>query len=234
MLTKGKHNIDYYLEKIPKNNHSIFLTPTSETEITKLIKSLKCKNSSGHDGISNKVLKGITEGISEPLCIYKSMEEGKFPSEMKKADTVPLHKSKARDDKNYYKPISLLLIISKLLEKVMYTRTYNFLTKYDQIYSSQYRFRKSHSCQDAIAELIGEISRNTDECLYTTGVFLDLTKAFDTPLVLDCFKSYLHDTKMRVKCMVTTSPKQEFSEYNSLWHPTRFLPGSSIIHDFQQ
>ena len=57
------------------------------------------------------------------------MEEGVFPTEMKKADAVPLYKSKAKDEKNNYRPISLLLTMSKLLEKVIYNRTYKFLTK---------------------------------------------------------------------------------------------------------
>ena len=100
-IPQGKHDIKHYLAKIPQNHHSIFLPPTSKTEITKLIRSLKNKNGSGHDGISNRILKGITQSINEPLSIIfnKSMEEGIFPTEMKKADTVPLYKSKAKDDK---------------------------------------------------------------------------------------------------------------------------------------
>ena len=147
-IPSGKHDIKYYLQKIPSNDHSIFITPTNKTEITKLIGSLKNKTSSGHDGISNKILKGITDSIVEPLNIIfnKSLEEGVFPTDMKKADTVPLYKSKDKDDKNNYRPISLLLTVSKLLEKIMYNRTYNFLTKYNQIYNSQYSFRTGHSC----------------------------------------------------------------------------------------
>ena len=97
-IPQGKHNIKHYLDKIPQNNHSIFLTPTSKTEMIKLIGSLKNKNSSGHDGISNRILKGITQSISEPLSMIfnKSLEEGVFPSEMKKADTVHLYKIKSQ------------------------------------------------------------------------------------------------------------------------------------------
>ena len=237
-IPKGNHDIKYYLNKISTNPHSIFLAPTTTMEITKLIGSLKNKDSSGHDGISNKILKGITNSISHPLSIIfnKSMEEGIFPSEMKKADTVSLYKSKARDEKNNYRPISLLLTISKLLEKVIYQRTYKFLTKYDQIHVSQYGFREGHSCQDAIAELVGNIVKNTDEGLYTIGVFLDLSKAFDTlehevlynkletygirGIALEWFKRYLSERKLRVKCMVSTSHKQEYSEYERVEYGT--------------
>ena len=237
-IPPGKHNIKYYLDKIPKNDHSIFLTPTSKTEITKFIGSLKNKNSSGHDGISNRISKGITHSLNEPLTIIfnKLMQEGVFPTEMKKADTVPLYKSKAKDDENNYRPISLLLTISNLLEKVMYNRTYNYLTKFNQIYKSQYEFRKGHSCQDAIAELVGEISKNTDEGLYTIGVFLDLSKDFDTlehevlfdklsiygirGVALKWYKSYLSNRKLRVKYMVASSSKQEYSNYELVTYGT--------------
>ena len=159
-----------------------------------------------------------------------------FPTEMKKADTVPLYKSKDKDDKNNYRPISLLLTVSKLLEKIMYNRTYNFLTKYNQIYNSQYGFRTGHSCQDAIAELIGEIAKNLDEGLHTIGVFLDLSKAFDTlqhevlfdklaiygirGVALEWYKSYLKNRQLRVKCMVASSPLQEYSNYESVTYGT--------------
>ena len=234
----GKNDIKHYLQKIPNNQHSIFLTPTSSTEITKLIGSLKTKNSIGHDGISNRILKGITESITEPLNIIfnKSLEEGVFPTEMKKADTVPLYKSKAKDDKNNYRPISLLLTVSKLLEKIMYSRTYNFLTKFNQIYTSQYGFRTGHSCQDAIAELIGEITRNMDEGLYTIGVFLDLSKAFDTlehgvlfdklsiygirGVALKWYQSYLENRQLRVKCREASSSSQEYSNYEQVTYGT--------------
>ena len=62
----------------------------------------------------------------------------------------------------------------------MYKRTYNFLNNSEQFFKSQYGFRTGHSCQEAIAELIGEIARNNDMGCHTIGVFLDLSKAFDT------------------------------------------------------
>ena len=118
----------------------------------------------------------------------------------------------------------------------MYNRTYNFLTKYNQIYNSQYGFRTGHSCQDAIAELIGEIARNLDEGLHTIGVFLDLSKAFDTlqhevlldklaiygirGLALEWYKSYLKNRQLRVKCMVASSSLQEYSNYESVTYGT--------------
>ena len=149
----------------------MYTTPTSRYEVERIIGTLKNKNSSGFDEVSNKILKGITTGISTPLSILinKSLSEGIFPTEMKKADTIPLYKNKDKHDKNNYRPISLLLTISKVLEKVMYKRTYNFLNNSGQFFKSQYGFRTGHSCQEAIAELIGEIVRNNDMGCHTIG-----------------------------------------------------------------
>ena len=103
----------------------MFMTPTSKDEVEQIISKLKSKNSSGFDEVSNRILKGITKGISTPLSILinKSLMEGVFPTDMKKADTIPLYKSKEKCDKNNYRPISLLLTMSKVLGKVVYKRT---------------------------------------------------------------------------------------------------------------
>ena len=82
---------------------------------------------------------------------------------MKLADVVPLYKSKAEYECTNYRPISLLLTISKLLEKLMYKRTYHFLEQTDQLYQSQYGFRKSHSCETAIMELASSIIKGNDD-----------------------------------------------------------------------
>ena len=115
----SKLGIDLYMSKIPRESSSIFLAPTTRHEIKRIIKSLKPKQSSGHDGFSNKLIKDLLDEIASPLCLIfnKSLEEGVFPACMKMADVTPLFKSKDRTNKTNYRPISLLLTISKVLEK---------------------------------------------------------------------------------------------------------------------
>ena len=135
------HSINHYLSKIESTNRSIYLYPSTQREIELLIKKLPNKTSSGHDKISNKLLKDLS-GILVPLELLfnKSLTEGTFPNAMKLADVVPLHKGKKADFINNYRPISLLLTISKLIEKIMYKRTYDFLNNNNLIFSSQYGF----------------------------------------------------------------------------------------------
>ena len=118
-------DIAEYLNSIPQNNKCIFLNPTDSTEIKELINDLVPKNSSGYDNVSNKLLKRLLPAVIEPLTIIfnKSLIEGVFPEAMKRVDVVPLYKASDHQETNNYRPISLLLTISKILEKVMYKRT---------------------------------------------------------------------------------------------------------------
>ena len=124
------------------------MKPTNELEVLRLIDALLCKKSSGFDNIDNTLLKELKYKLSTPLTILfnRSMNEGIFPNNMKLADVVTLYKSKEKYKTTYYRPISLLITISKIFEKIMYTRTYQFLNSTNQIFKSQYGFRSKHSC----------------------------------------------------------------------------------------
>ena len=125
-------NIESYLKVIPRNTKSIFLNPTTGEEIRSLISKLPNKKSSGFDNIDNIILKEIKDCISPKLAeIFNlSMLEGVL------AEVVPLYKSKEKYLTNNYRPISLLITILKLLEKVIYKRTYSFLQASNKLYDS--------------------------------------------------------------------------------------------------
>ena len=216
-IPKSNKSIISYLNKINRNISSVFLTPCTSTELLNLINKLPNKKSSGYDGVSNTLVKELKNKIIAPLlCIFNnSLQTGLFPESMKHAEVVPLYKSGMRNLTTNYRPISLLLTISKLLEKIIYTRTYNFLNE-SVIYQSQYGFRKNHSCENAITELIGSIIKGWERNKSTIAIFLDLSKAFDTlehtvlfqklekygirGNVLSWFKSYLDNRSLSVKC----------------------------------
>ena len=181
-IPRSKKHIDDYLVAIRCNKSSFFLTPTCTTEITKLLKGLPNKRSSGHDNVSNLLLKELVKQITPILEVLfnESLATEQFPDKMKIADVVLLYKSKEHDIVDNYRPISLLLTISKVLERIVYRRVYKFLNDTGQIYESQYGFRKKHSCDHAITQLIGEIVKNHKLKKTTISLFLDLSKAFDT------------------------------------------------------
>ena len=237
-ITKSDTSFIQYLQNIPQFPTSIYMTPTSMIEIESLIDKLPNKTSKGNDNISNILLKKLKFPIIKPMEIIfnKSIEEGIFPDDMKLADVIPLYKNKERFLVTNYRPISLLVTMSKILEKIIYKRTYKFLCSTEQLYQSQYGFRTGHSCENAIGELVGTIVKNKEQKKSTVGVFIDLSKAFDTlnhdmllqkmerygirGCTLKWFASYLSNRKMRVRCTSANTGQLDYSSYHDLDYGT--------------
>ena len=148
----------------------------------KLLASLPNKGSSGVDNINNILLKTIANEVAPPLTylVNMSIEQGVFPDIMKCALVIPLYKAKSREEVTNYRPISLLMTLSKVIEKVIYKRVYNYLHSTGQLYESQYGYRNNNSCEHAIGELLGNIVKNQQLGKDTVSIMLDLSKAFDT------------------------------------------------------
>ena len=228
-IKQSKTDINSYLKVIPENSKSLFMSPTTKFEVSKIISNLPTKKSSGHDNINNILLKEIKDEISDILSdiFNRSNTEGIFPDIMKLSEIVPLYKGKDKQCSENYRPISLLITLSKILEKIIYKRTYGFLQETNQLYNSQYGFRNNHSCEYAIAELLGTIVKSTELGKYTACLFLDLSKAFDTlehTVLLkkmslygirgtanSWFGSYLRSRKLKVKCNQLLSEEYEIT-----------------------
>ena len=240
-------NVDYYISKIDHNCKTMFLNPTNYTKVENVIDKLKNKHSSGHDNISNYLIKKLKNVIVLPLTIIinKSLQEGHFPSRMKTAEVVPLHKGKERSNKNNYRPISLLLTISKILEKIVYTHTYTFMEKTNQFYEGQYGFRTKHSRENVVQNLLSDIVKGESLNKITKVVYLDLSKAFDMlshPILfqklykygirgktLEWYENYLSNRSMTVKC-ATSSIQMIYSDVYAMGHPKDLVwdPYSSV------
>ena len=195
-MKKSTQPISFYNAKIIDCDKTMFLTPTNEHEISNLISNLKGKNTSGHDNISNCVIKDLKSCLLVPLTIIfnKSLTEGSFPSIMKAADVVPLHNSKSKLDKGNYRPISLLMTFSKLLEKIVYSCTYQFMEKTKQIYDGQFGFRRKHSCENAVQNLLSDIRKNEGRNQITIAAFLTYRRL----LILYLTLSYLPNSQNMV------------------------------------
>ena len=99
---------------------------------------------------------------------------------MKKAKVLPLYKSGDPHEFSNYRPISILSIISKIFEKLIYSRLTKFLNKHDILYKYQFGFRESHSTELALNSLNSFISSAFENKQFALGIFLDFSKAFDT------------------------------------------------------
>ena len=177
-LKTNRNPLDYVKEV----SNCLLFTPVSELYICCVVQSIKPKKSSGDDNIGNSLLKNIINVIKYPLCVVinKSILSGIFPDLMKRAKVVPLFKSGDRSCTDNYRPISLLPVISKVLERVVYNFTTKFLMDNKILYPRQFGFRRDHSTSDAIMNLVGDCLHAFEDKSMIMAVFIDLKKAFDT------------------------------------------------------
>ena len=160
--------------------YSFDLEPVTENEIRRLIQFLK-EAAAGYDGLRSSILKLSLPHISSPLTyvINLSLIEGIFRDEMKIATVIPLFKYD-QEMLNKYRPVSLLCSLSKVFEKVMYSRLIKFLDAHSILYSYQFGFRKFHSTNMAIMTMVDKLTKHLDNGDFFLGVFLDFSRAFDT------------------------------------------------------
>jgi hypothetical protein len=172
------------IEFLPHVNltQTFVLIPTTNYEVEKILNKLHPKLSYGHDTISPKLVKITQDAIIKPLVhiINQSLLTGIVPKNMKLAKIVPIFKNGDNSCIKNYRPISLLPTFSKLLERIVYNRLYKYLTINNLLSPCQYGFQKNKSTDLAILELQDRITSAITNKLACVGIFLDLSKAFDT------------------------------------------------------
>ena len=169
-------------EYIVTNSTRLFiLDPVSENEVLRILSNFK-DSSAGWDELKPLIMKNIKESIKTPLThiCNKSFSSGLFPSELKIANVVPIFKSGDEMVFSNYRPVSVLPVFSKLLERLMYNRLISFINENKLLYDYQFGFQKGKSTYMAMVMLIDKISDALDRGDCVIGVFLDFSKAFDT------------------------------------------------------
>ena len=190
--------------------------PTTVQDTQKMIGNLPSGKATGPDDINVRILKLVASVLCEPLTrlFNLSLEKGCFPSKWKIARVTPLHKDGARDNRDNYRPISVLSVLSKLLEKHVARSFMDYLLQNGLLYEMQSAFRQGHSTESALISLTDQILLSLDQDKVTGMVFVDFRKAFDvvdhqllmtklrlyrvSDSALSWFRSYLTDRQQFV------------------------------------
>ena len=165
----------YHCADLP--NHVV--TPE---EVFALMNKLDVNKANGPDGISAFMLKATARSIASPLAqlFNISLASGKFPEMWKIASIVPIPKSGDKSDPSNYRPISLLSIVSKLLEKIVYAILWDHLLKHTPISDRQWGFQRGKSTTTALLSATHNWFSLLDRQCDVLCVFFDFRKAFDS------------------------------------------------------
>ena len=180
-IKTANKNYKNYMSQVLVNDN-FFLSPVTPQEIFDIIQSFDINKSLGPNSIPIFILKISNNFFSTKLTdiINLSFKSGIFPNLCKIAKVIPIFKKENPLLCENYRPISLLPIFSKIFEKVIYKRMYDFIEKNKLIYKCQFGFRSKHSTTHALISITESIKSLIDTGNIVGGVFIDLQKAFDT------------------------------------------------------
>ena len=159
-----------------------FIVSVEEEKIFRLMENVDITKASVCDGFGNRIIKLCAKG--HLLCpsftklINRSFALGKHPSQWKLANVIPLYKNDNRQFKTNYRPISLLPCLSKLYEKVVFKRLYDYLIEIGFLYSFQSGFRPRDSTVNQLLYLVHQIYLVFERGKEVRVVYLYISKAF--------------------------------------------------------
>ncbi len=150
--------------------------------VWELLCKLSPSKATGMDGIPACLIKACKESLLHPLhfTFNLSIRTDHFPNAWKGARVTALHKSRPHDQPDNYRPILVLLIFSKLLERCIHNQMYTELTILSTLCPHQFGFRKGHLTTTCLAEFLDVIYDNMNNGMVGRVLFLDLRKVFDT------------------------------------------------------
>ena len=149
--------------------------------IISIINNMNSNKAGGYDGISIAMLQLGAPEVAIPLQIIfqKCINTGKFPDSWKYANVQPIHKKENRQIKSNYRPISLLPICGKILEKIVFDQVYSYLNTHNLLSKNQSGFRPGDSTIFQLLSITSTIYESFEKFDETRAVLLDISKAFD-------------------------------------------------------
>lgn len=227
-----------------KTSTTFEFTEVTVNEVFMHLKKLKRSKACGSDDLPPGMLKDSAKHLAKPLChvINASLRSGIIPSDFKLGQVTPIHKSGRKDDMDNYRPITVLPVCSKILEKCIHNQLCKFLEQNKLLSETQFGFRKKRNTELAATLFLDTIRRNIDNGELTGAIFIDLSKAFDslshaqiieslkshgvTGIEKELFTDYLFGRKQTVKINNETSEPESVTcgvPQGSILGPLLFL-----------
>ena len=154
----------------------------SENTILTILRNTKVSKAAGLDNLPGRFLRDGAKVLAKPITdiCNLSITSGKFSDSCKLAKLKRIYKKGSLTEASNYRPISLLPLISKIIEKVIHDQTSAFINSINLLYNYQSGFRKKDSTDFCLSFLNDKILKGFDQGLITGMILIDLQKAFDT------------------------------------------------------
>lgn len=164
-----------------ETTESISLSLCDRSVVVEVIKCIK-SNAAGDDEVTRSDLVHLLDAVVDTIVrlVNEVLTTGQFPEQLKIAKIIPLHKNGSRQIITNYRPISVISIFSKIIEKTLKTRIKNYVNATFGFDKYQYGFQEGSSTSSAAVDLLEFVSAEINKGHYVVLVFIDLQKAFDT------------------------------------------------------
>ncbi len=161
------------------NSHRFDSISTTPRDVYDILSTLRIDKAPGIDNLTPRLLRFCARGISTSIAtlLNRSFTSGTFPAAWKKATVIPIFKKGARSEPGNYRPIALLPILSKVMERIVHNKLSHFLRPWTSKYQSG--FKKKDGTVHQLTRLFHCWSAAVDDGQYVGAVFFDLRKAFD-------------------------------------------------------
>ena len=170
--------------------------PVSPDQVAKIISSLKNSKASGMDMLDTSIIKLVKEDITPAVChiVNLSIQTNKFPTKWKIAKIIPLYKGKGckLDPKNY-RPVAILPILSKVLERAMFVQVLSHMDKNNYFNPSHHAYRSFHSTTTAMLQMYDTWLEAVEDGDLAAVCMVDMSAAFDVvdnDILLEKLKLY--------------------------------------------
>ena len=150
-------------------------------QVVKIISSMKSSSSCGLDSLDSRIIKMAKYELAPVIThlVNLSIRSGSFPLSWKESKVIPLHKKNEKIYPKNYRPVSLLPVISKVLERAIFEQFTSYLETNDLLHPSHHGFRANHSTVTALIEMYDQWIEAFENDEVTAVVMLDLSAAFD-------------------------------------------------------
>ena len=204
------------LPPIPHMDHSLESITITTQDVSDVLQHLDITKACGPDSISPRLLKEGCHILAHPYSIIfnRSLEQGYFPSSWKEANVTPIYKKEDKSQPSNYRPISLLSIVGKTMERCVHKHLYNYMVTNQLLTPLQSGFRECDSTTNQLLHTYHTICEAVDKGKEIRAVFCDISKAFDrvwhkgllyklrcmgcSNRIVNWFASYLSKRRQRV------------------------------------